>query len=221
MLMLLALLTSQGPLLADLPLVEARATSPGRTIALVMSGDGDRAVSVKDLTRSLNQAGVCVVGLKSRSYLTSGRRTPENVTADVVRILEAYHTAWQADTVLMIGYSRGADILPFVVNRLPGAWRDRVALLALISGSARASFEFHFTDLITYTERPTDRELAPEVDRMAGPKVLCLFGTGDEHAVCPLLRAGKAQVVSRPGGHHLDKDFEALAALILAAWRAP
>ena len=218
--LLLAGLAGQIRPLPDLPLVEARAAMPGHTLALVMSGDGNWAASVKDLTRVLNEAGISVVGIKARTYLTSAPRTPESVTRDVVRILEAYDRPWQVDTVLMIGYSRGADILPFVVNRLPPEWTGRLGLLALVSGSVNASFEFHVTDLLANRRRPTDLDLAAEVDRIKTSRVLCLYGSDDENAVCPVLRSGRARVLERPGGHHLDKDFEAIGGAILAEWRA-
>jgi type IV secretory pathway VirJ component len=219
--LVLAGLLGQSPLLPDLPLVEARAVAPGHTIALVLSGDGNWAESVKEITRALNRAGVSVIGLKSRAYLTSGpTHTPETVTRDVLSILEAYGRAWQADTVLMIGYSRGANLLPFVLNRLPPAWMAKVGLLALISGGRNASFEFHLADLVSSKARPTDLALAPEVDRITGVRVLCVYGSDDENAVCPALRPGTARILVRPGGHHMDKDFEALGAAIVAEWRA-
>jgi type IV secretory pathway VirJ component len=218
--LVLAGLVGQSPSLPDLPLVEARAAVPGHTIALVMSGDGNWAESVKEITRALNRAGISVVGLKSRTYLTSGPvRTPESLTRDALRILEAYGQAWQADTVLLVGYSRGANLLPFVVNRLPSAWVAKVGMLALISAGRNASFEFHLADLVSSTARTTDLELAPEVDRIARVRVLCVYGSHDENAVCPALQSGRAQVLVRPGGHHMDKDFEALGAAIVAEWR--
>ena len=219
--LVLAGLVWQAPLLPDLPLVEARAAIPGHTMALVMSGDGNWAESVKEITRALNRDGISVIGLKARAYLTSGpTRTPESLTRDVLSILEAYGRAWQADTVLMIGYSRGANLLPFVLNRLPPAWTAKVGMLALISGGRNASFEFHLTDLVSNRARPTDLALAPEVERITGVRVLCVYGSDDENAVCPALRSGAARILARPGGHHMDKDFEALGEAIVAEWRA-
>jgi type IV secretory pathway VirJ component len=210
---------AQGRGLTDLPLVEAKVNSPGRTMAIVMSGDGNWAGSVQAIAKALNGAGISVVGIKSREYLSSGTRTPENVTRDMERILGFYLQAWQADTVLLIGYSRGADILPFVVNRLPPGFRARVGMLALVSPGLAASFEFHFADLFSNKPRPTDIPLAPEVARITDLKVRCMCGADDESALCPRVDPARAIVIVKPGGHHLDKDFDAVGAEILAVWQ--
>lgn len=190
-------------------------------MAIVMSGDGNWAESVQAITRTLNAAGIPVVGIKSRAYLTSGSRTPESATRDVERILETYLAGWKVDSVLLIGYSRGANILPFVVNRLQAGLRARVGLLALISPSVRASFEFHFSDLFSSKVRPTDLDLGSEVARISGVRVLCMSGADDEVALCPKVDPGRVTVIIKPGGHHLDKDFSTIGTEILDAWRKP
>ena len=52
---------------------------------------------------------------------------------DVDRILRHYLAAWDKRNVVLIGNSQGADVLPFVVNRLPPHMRARVCLTALLS----------------------------------------------------------------------------------------
>lgn len=43
-------------------------------------------------------------------------RTPHSTAADVDRIVQHYLAAWEKKEVVLIGYSQGADVLPFVVN---------------------------------------------------------------------------------------------------------
>ena len=71
------------------------------------------------------------VGLNSLKYFWKAR-TPEEATRDVARILRHYLAAWHKERVLLIGYSFGADVLPFVVNRLPAELRAHIVSVSLL-----------------------------------------------------------------------------------------
>jgi type IV secretory pathway VirJ component len=201
-----------------LPLVEARAPAPGRTIALVLSGDGDWAAFDRSLAAALNACGVSVVGLRSRSYLRHPR-TPEDAARDLAAVTRHYLAAWRADSVIVTGFSRGAELAPFVVRRFPARLRRRVREVVMLSPAATASFEFHWSDLAYATPRPTDRPVLPEVRALRGTPVLCVYGADDRGALCPSLPPGAATPVRLRGGHHLDGDFAGLARTILEGGR--
>jgi type IV secretory pathway VirJ component len=211
---------SDTVLIQELPLVEARVTSTTRNsrLAVIWSGDGDWAGFVRGITRELNASAVSVVGLKSRSWLTQRpEKNADLAGQDLSRILRTYLTMWNADSVLLIGYSRGADLLPFAVSRLPADLRKRVGFLVLISPAVNANFGFHWIDLISNKRRPDDLDLAPEVRKLAGLRILCVYGTLDQSALCPVLEAGVAQTVARESGHHME-DPEGLVRLMLERW---
>ena len=206
-------------LVPDLPLLEARVPGPSHTLVVLLSGDGNWAGFVKGLTRTFNAAGVSVIGLKSRAYLTDQpRKTPEIAARDLERLLSAYVPAWKADTIVIVGYSRGADLAPFMLTRLPRQRLEKVSLLALLSPAQFAGFEFHFTDLFTATRRPGDLPLLPEVERLRGLSMLCVYGSDDAGALCPGAPPGLMNVVARPQGHRLE-DPEEVGGLILKAFR--
>lgn len=198
----------------DLPLREVPAAQPGKVMALVMSGDGNWAHFIAQLSDTLAARGVSVVGLESRAYL-SHPRTPEETAQDMTRVIRAYLRRWGADSVLVVGFSRGADFAPFVVNRLPPEVRDRVVAVGLFSPSKMASFEFHLIDLVHYKHRDTDLDAVPEVDSLSPTPVLCVYGIKDKSTLCPLLPTGLAHVVARDAGHRLHAPGE-LADTLLA-----
>ena len=55
------------------------------------------------------------MGLDSLRYFWSPR-TPDGLAADTNRMILYYLTHWAKKRVLLIGYSQGADVLPFAVN---------------------------------------------------------------------------------------------------------
>jgi len=202
------------PRLRRLPLVEERAAAPGRTFAFVFSGDGNWAILVRALARELAKHGIGSVGLKARTYLLR-HRPPDVVARDVEAVLRHYLAAWEQERVVLAGLSRGADLLPFVVRRLPADLRRRVELLALFSPAKTTNFRFHWSDLFGPHGHPGDVPLLPELQALEGMPVLCVSGRADAAALCPSLPPGLAECVTLDAGHNLDRDYLYAAELIL------
>jgi type IV secretory pathway VirJ component len=204
------------PAVNDLPLIEVPAKGQGgRTLAVILSGDGGWAGIDKDVSQALAAKGIPVVGWNSLQYFWTARK-PDAAARDLERIIRHYLAAWDKQEVLLIGYSFGADVLPFFVNRLPAGLLEKVRLLALLGPSETADFEFHVTDWLGGGGK--GQPVLPEVKKLGGhPPVLCLYGSKENDSICPRVPAavGKAQVL--PGAHHFGGDYDALAALILKA----
>lgn len=185
--------------LGRLPLVEARAAEPGDTLCFVFSGDGNWAMLVRGMSHELARRGVACIGLRARTYFLR-RRSPDEVTADVEAVLRHYLAAWGAGRVVLAGLSRGADVLPFVVRRLPRDLRRRVVLLALLSPARAANFRFRWADLLGHHERPDDAPLLPELRAIEDIPIVCVNGAKDAAALCPSLPPGIAECVTVHGG---------------------
>ena len=120
--------------------------------------------------------GVPVVGLNSLRYYWMPK-TPEQASSDLNRILRHYGALWKREKVVTIGYSFGADVLPFAVNRLPREVQARIEVIALLGPSPRAEFEFHLTDWIGNFQRSDARPVRPEIEKLRGKHILCFYGT--------------------------------------------
>jgi type IV secretory pathway VirJ component len=210
------------PEVRDLPLVEVPAVSAAPadvadTFAVLLTGDGGWAGLDQDVAAALAARGVPVVGLNTLKYFWTAR-TPEVAAADLDRIIRRYGAAWKRPRVLLVGYSFGADALPFLVNRLAPELRASVRTVSLLGLSDTATFEFHVAEWIPGSGddgRPT----VPEIGRIAGTPVLCLYGAEEQDSPCPKLKAPGVHAVSLAGGHHFDGDYGALAEQILAQAR--
>lgn len=203
----------------SLPLIEVAADS-GHTLALLLSGDGGWSGGDRAVAQGLASHGVAVVGLDMRAYLRAAPRTAETMARDTQELLERYATAWHRDRLVLVGYSRGADVAPFIVNRWPEALQRRLALVALVGLADHASFEFHWKDVLYDVRRPTDRPTRPELERMRGAHILCVYGRGEKDSLCPSLDPAVARQARHPGGHVLDATSgAAVAELVSAALR--
>lgn len=205
--------TTGGPPagVADLPLVEVPAAGHRGVLAILLTGDGGWAALDRDVARTLAAHDVAVVGLDSRAFLARGR-TPGETAAAVARIARHYAAEWGRDSLVLVGYSRGAELLPFVVNRLPPDVRPRVALVAMLGLARGAGFHFHWIDLLRETSRPDDLPVLPELERLRGTvRMLCVYGTDETESACRDADPTLVERVAREGGHHFDGDYASLA----------
>lgn len=208
--------------LSDLPLEIVR-PAPGdssQTLAVFLTGDGGWADIDKTISDSLARHGIPVVALNSREYLKT-KRTPERVANDVARIMRYYGRIFATSETVLIGYSRGADIVPFVANRLPADLRSRVRVIALLGLAPNANFKFHLIDLVTNHRRPDDLPTLPEVSRLRGAHILCFYGVEEKDAACRSLADPVATVVAMPDGHHFGERYGVIADRILSALATP
>src|SRR5205823_14316004 len=148
--------------------------------ALLLTGDGGWAGLDQELAARLAASGVPTVGLNSLKYFWT-ERTPQQTARDVARVLRHYFAAWNKRRLLLIGYSFGADVLPFVVNRLPPELRERVASLSLLGIDADASFEVRISDWVGSGGggAPT----RPELAALTHVPVLCVYGEGESDSI--------------------------------------
>ena len=202
---------------SGLPLVEvpARGAATG-TLAIFLSGDGGWAEIDRGIADGLAARGVGVVGLDARAYLME-RKSPEQAAADVAGIARDYAARWGARRLVLLGYSRGATVVPFVATRLPADVRARVALIAMLGLETTANFQFHWVDMARDVRRPDDLPVLPEIERLRGARMLCVYGTGEKDSACRIADASLVTRVARPGNHHFDGNWAAIAAAIAGA----
>lgn len=207
--------------LAGLPLVELPVTGAGRQMAVIYSGDGGWRDIDKDIAGRLQGNGIPVVGIDSLRYFWS-ERTPEQTADDLATVLAHYREAWSRPDVILVGYSFGADILPFAYNRLPADEQADVHRLSLLALSGSADFEIHVTGWLGVEGKSDDsRPTAPELARLPPGLVQCFYGAEDADSGCLLPELKGAELIRTEGGHHFDGDYGVLADAIMAPAGGP
>jgi type IV secretory pathway VirJ component len=200
---------------AGLPLIEVRppaAAMPSPWFAVFLSGDGGWVGLDRGVSRELAAHGISVVGWDSLKYFWSAR-TPDGIAQDLDRVLLHYSHEWGKTRILLVGYSQGADTMPFMVNRLPAPTRAMVGLTALIGLSDNAVFEFHVSNWLGNARGglPT----GPELTHWSGSPYLCIYGEHDRDAACDRLTGKGGEAIKMTGGHHFGGSYAEIAEEIL------
>lgn len=210
---------SSAPSLTDLPLVEVHQEGiRSDMLAVIVSGDGGWAGIDRDMAGALSRKGLDVIGWNSLQYFWT-RRTPEETSRDLERILQHYLTQWKKERVVLIGYSFGADVLPFMVSRLSPLMLDRVSLIVLMGLDEKIDFEFHLTDWLPGSADASALPVLPEVKKLKGKPLLCLRGAEENESLCRHLDSTLAKSMVLPGGHHFGGDYDAISNIILKELR--
>lgn len=210
--------------LKDLPIEEVPAQNPSARLqstvsdcmAVFVSGDGGWGVTDKGVSGELAARGIPVAGLNSLHYFWKPK-SPEIVSKDLARILSYYMPLWKKNKVILIGYSMGADVLPFMITGLPPDIRNRIELAAFIGPSSTADFEFHLSNWLKNSSRKTSREVLPELRKLKGMKMLFFNSEDDKESLREGLDSSFGRIVQLKGGHRVGGNFAPIVDEVLKA----
>ncbi|WP_027777149.1 virulence factor family protein [Paraburkholderia caledonica] len=203
---------------SDLPLIELPAAHPNGLMAIVISGDGGWRDLDKTIAQALQKDGVSVIGWDSLRYFWS-EKPPAQTSRDLARVMQTYGARWHAQHIALIGYSFGADVMPFAYNRLPDALRARVSLISLLGFAPDADFQIRVGGWLGMPASDKALKVRPELTRVPPAIVQCIYGADEEDTLCPALTKTGIEVIRTSGDHHFGGDYNALERRILAAFK--
>lgn len=190
----------------DLPVRVFTSADKTKPLLFYISGDGGWNGFSISLVQSLNQQGFTVIGLDAKAYFWN-RKTPEQAAQDITALLMQYSNQWHQNGIVLIGYSLGADVLPFIETRLPGAIVQHVKKTLLLSPSERTDFEVHILDV--FTSEKYSYNVMEEINKWNKP-VTIFFGADEDSTYKKNLTSKTAHVVLLAGGHHYSSAIDTL-----------
>jgi type IV secretory pathway VirJ component len=201
--------------ITGLPIVTLGANVPSDRFAVMITGDGGWRRIDQKITDRLRAAGIPIVGFIASDYYRK-RRSPEESACALERVIRTYKIQWRKSKVLLIGYSRGADVLPFMASRLPRDLRESTQLIALLGLEPTIDFKYSPAwSLAAYTHKEPQFPVKPEVEKLRGQNVLCIFGAKEKDSLCHVLDHRAFKIVAEPGGHHFAGKYRDIADVIL------
>lgn len=197
---------------SDLPLVEFNNTDVNKPFVFYLSGDGGMNDFSTSVCKTISGRGYTVTALNSKSYFWS-RKTPEQAAAAIGSYLSKKATA--TEKIVLVGYSFGADVLPFIVNRLPEAIRKKITSTILVAPSTSTDFEIHLSDMLGGSSS-RGMNVVAEMNLLKIEKTVVVLSKDEKDFPVQQIKIAGFFTHYAKGGHHFDGNTAEVANTIIS-----
>ena len=167
---------------------------------------------MQGIADALAERGYGVVGISSLRYFWH-EQAPEIMAEDNDQLIKHYSDLWDTDTIILAGYSFGADVLPFAWPLMSEEVKERVTLIGLLSPYRLTEFRITFLGMIGIIRGSHDVRSAIGV--LPADRLLCLIGEDETDMACAPSEGYRYQTV--PGGHRYNRDSGLIADRLIGA----
>ena len=192
----------------QLPVRESKSAGNSDYYIILLTGNGGRQHLVQSVTSYLKLMNISVLTINTKLYLLSEKR-PAQIACDLENLMDSYTKKWGQQKIIFIGYSMGAEVLPFAINCMKKNYNDKIADLILIGPGQKVTFKIKLRDYYLNVNKGVD--LFPEIVKMKKGYVIC---DDNEFSICRLGLDGIIEYDFLGGGHHFGGDYLALSRLI-------
>ncbi len=198
------------------PSIRLNSSDTSKPILFYISGDGGWNPFSLSLMQQFNKEGFAVIGLNAKEYFWT-RKMPEQAAREVGAMLQQYLKAWHRKSIIMAGYSFGADVAPFIQARLNAGVSGAVTHTLLLSPSGKTDFEVHYLEMMGW-DLNKGWPVITEINKLLSTVVL-VFGSQENTSLVKSVTLKKVQTILLPGGHHYEENTQLVADKIIAALR--
>ena len=185
----------------ELPLTLLKSKDQSKPLIVYISGDGGMNSFSTSLMKSFNSNGYSVIGVNAHDYFWK-KKSPEIAAADISGVVSQYLRLWNLKGFLLVGYSFGADVAPFIFSRWPQDIAGKARQLVLLSPSSDATFEIKLVDMLGLGKSRGVR-VAAEINKLLKP-VLLVFGNDEKDFPLNQIKIRNKEVLTLAGGHHYE-----------------
>lgn len=196
----------------DLPLHYTDNNDTSKPLIVYISGDGGMNSFSNSLIQSLNKRGYAVLALDAKDYFWQ-KKEPQQFASDMNQAISMYLKNKRRSSFIILGYSFGADVSPFLATRLSPNLSARCKHVVLLSPSPNTEFEIKIMDMFGWGSKK-GRNVVNELNKVTTPVVLFFGKDEDDFPVNEVTI--KKQVVIMQGGHHYDNNVDDLANQIIS-----
>lgn len=185
-------------------------------LVIYLTGDGGWNKFSKNLANEIESQGFGVVSLNSYKYFRS-QKSPEIFARDIAQISDYYLKKWNKKSVIIVGYSFGADVASFLPEYLSEPLKNKIQKVVLLSPSASTDFVVRLSDLMGFNDNENGKFLVrPEIEKSQLPMV-CIFGKDESLLLKEHLESNdQVSVYKLPGHHNYNDNYDRLVKIILS-----
>ncbi|MEZ0390787.1 MAG: AcvB/VirJ family lysyl-phosphatidylglycerol hydrolase [Pseudobdellovibrionaceae bacterium] len=209
---------------SELPLphvhFESQQGSP-KGLAVILSGASGWVKFDQRLAEIFSAARFEVMGLDSLRYFFQKKKTPALLAEDLSRVIQEWLDSHPGQhDIIFVGYSKGADVLPFAVNLLKEELRSKVKMVALLGVARLAAFRLGLGDLLKGGRSgPYPHQVTPEIRKLENIPGMCIYGDQDRVSLCRNLKRVPSMEVREVKGGPTFHDADQVAEMILSKFQ--
>lgn len=168
---------------------------------LYITGDGGWNKFSQALTSNMAANGYPVISLNANKYFWQ-KKTPEQIAGAITALIKNYQKLWKRKKVVLIGYSFGADVMPFAYNHLAKDITTNVENITLLSPSSTTDFEVHI--MLMLGSKGSGEIVSSAINKITDKPIIILFGEGENEYNSGELTGKNIIIEILAGGHHYD-----------------
>ncbi|MGH2642843.1 MAG: AcvB/VirJ family lysyl-phosphatidylglycerol hydrolase [Chitinophagaceae bacterium] len=182
-------------------------------LVLMITGDGGWGLISRRLSKQFNRVNAPVVALNSW-HLFRRKKTPEEIAGILESVLDKFMEQYHKDSFILAGYSFGADVIPFVLNRIQDHLLQHCAGVVLFSPGVSTDFKLHLLQMLGKRHQ-WKYDVVKEIQVMKPVKTLFFFGDKEHHFPYDILSRSDWQLIYLKGKHLYQKETADIAMIIL------
>ncbi len=172
-----------------------------------ITGDGGMVRFDLKMLREYQNNGFSYIGLSSLKYFITGK-TPEKIAHDIIPVIRHYSEEWNKETIVLVGFSFGAEIIPFLHNRLSTEMKQKVKLVVLLTPAKTSQFRIRLRDMIGMDKKKEPYNVADETAKIKSSRVLAVFGKEEKPSLKETPKQPNLKIALIKGGHGFNDSKE-------------
>src|SRR5882724_9576751 len=151
----------------SLPLSVNSSSDTSKPLLFYICGDGGFNKFSTSFMQTLNKQGYAVIGLDAKEYFWH-KKDPQEAANAIEAAINQYNRQWKRKNVVLIGYSFGADVAPFMLTHFSAALSGTINHLVLLSPSSKTDFEIHILQMLGWG-KDSGESVAAEINKIIKP----------------------------------------------------
>ncbi len=198
----------------SLPLIAQPSNADlSKPMIFYITGDGGWNAFSRELTASLVQKGYPVISLDASKYFWK-QKTPAQASIDAGSIINQYAKQWGRKKIIMLGYSFGADVMPFIYLGCSAGLVPTVQGICLLSPSEHTDFEVHLLQMMGGGSNKGE-SVIHAINSINTHPILLIFGNDEKDFPIPHLTIKNYTTIYLQGGHHYEHAIASLSKIIV------
>jgi type IV secretory pathway VirJ component len=178
-----------------------------------ISGDGGWTAFDQGVSEILVANGMPVIGLNSRKYFWNEKQ-PKQVADEISVAIEYYMKLWDRNSVVLVGYSFGACVSPFIIPEFISPLKESIRGIYCYSPDETGDFKIHMSDLLNLSTNQK-YDVLGQMKKIKSWNPVCIFGDEEDPDEQNHFSGEGIKIEILRGDHHYNKNYKAVADVIL------